>query len=125
MRSVFPSHSELVILVNSVDSSFTGTSGSMAWEVEGQGLHLIVMWSVPYNLNIYSSYFGVAVVRLSRGSLSRDMLPYWYTQIIKFQRGGGWQRKEGGESLVYKQEDFFVIAHMDKGYHPQLNIRYK
>ena len=28
-------------------------------------VHLIIMWSVPYNLNIYNSYFGVGVVQLT------------------------------------------------------------
>ena len=44
---------------------FTGTSGTVAWELEEQGVHLILMWSVPYNLNIYNSYFGVGVVQLT------------------------------------------------------------
>ena len=35
------------------------------------------MWSVPYNLNIYNSYFAVGVVQLNT-KFSRDMLPYWY-----------------------------------------------
>ena len=45
--------------------SFTGTSGTLAWELEEQGMHLIIMWSVPYNLNIYNSYFAVGMVKLS------------------------------------------------------------
>ena len=56
--------------------SFTGTSGTIAWELEEQGVHLILMWSVPYNLNIYNSYFGVGVVQLTT-RFTRDMLPYW------------------------------------------------
>ena len=57
--------------------SFTGTSGTMAWELEKKGVHMVVMWSVPYNLNIYNSYFAVGVVQLTT-KFSRDMLPYWY-----------------------------------------------
>ena len=56
--------------------SFTGTSGTMAWELEEQGVHMVVMWSVPYNLNIYNSYFAIGVVQLTT-KFSRDMLPYW------------------------------------------------
>ena len=80
---------------------FTGTSGTVAWELEEQGVHLILMWSVPYNLNIYNSYFGIGVVQLTT-RLSRDMLPYWYDQMISrrlgrtFQRGG-----EGGPAILY------------------------
>ena len=66
-----------MITVNNGDNSFTGTSGTIAWELEEQNVHLIVMWSVPYNLNIYNSYFGIGVVQLTT-RFTRDMLPYWY-----------------------------------------------
>jgi hypothetical protein len=91
-RDIFPSHREVVVVENSGKDrwvpctwpsvcihflrSFTGTSGTLAWELEEQGVHLILMWSVPYNLNIYNSYFGVGVVQLTTRS-TRDMLPYW------------------------------------------------
>ena len=72
------------------------------------------MWSVPYNLNIYNSYFGVGktlstflttsgadspyhtvsdhfltphqvgVVKLTT-KFTRDMLPYWYDQMINYR----------------------------------------
>ena len=64
-REVFPSHSEVVVMVNDEESKFTGTSGTIAWELEEENVHLIVMWSVPYNLRIYNSYFGIGVVQLS------------------------------------------------------------
>ena len=53
------------MIITSCFYSFTGTSGTLAWELEEQGMHLIIMWSVPYNLNIYNSYFGVGVVQLT------------------------------------------------------------
>ena len=34
------------------------------------------MWSLPYNLNIYNSYYGAALVPLDT-KFSQDMLPYW------------------------------------------------
>ena len=60
-RGVFPSHSEVVVMVNDEESKFTGTSGTIAWTLEDENIHLIVMWSVPYNLKIYNSYFGIGV----------------------------------------------------------------
>ena len=55
----------ILMIITSYFYSFTGTSGTLAWELEEQGMHLIIMWSVPYNLNIYNSYFGVGVVQLT------------------------------------------------------------
>ena len=123
-REVFPSHREVLITVNNGDKSFTGTSGTIAWELEEQNVHLIIMWSVPYNLNIYNSYFGIGVVQLTT-RFTRDMLPYWYKQIIENKQGRSFQRGVGGGHLVYKHEDFFVIGEFGTGYHPVLNIRYK
>ena len=122
-REVFPSHREVVITVNNGDSSFTGTSGTIAWELEDLDAHLIVMWSVPYNLNIYNSYFGIGVVQL-KTRFSREMLPYWYNQMIEHKQGRTFQRGLGGDHLVYKHEQFFVIGEFERGYHPLLNIRY-
>jgi len=122
-REVFPSHREVLIALNNGDKSFTGTSGTIAWEVEEQNVHLIVMWSVPYNLNIYNSYFGIGVVQLTT-RFTRDMLPYWYKQMIENKQGRSFQRGVGGGHLVYKHEDFFVIGEFGTGYHPMLNIRY-
>ena len=63
-REVFPSHSEVVVMVNDEERQFTGTSGTIAWTLEQESVHLIAMWSIPYNLRIYNSYFGIGVVQL-------------------------------------------------------------
>ena len=54
---------------------------------------------------------------------SRDMLPYWYKQMIENQQGRTFQRGKGGENLIYKHEKFFVIGNFENGYHPIINIR--
>ena len=55
---------------------------------------------------------------------SRDMLPYWYKQMIENKHGRNFQRGLPGSHLVYKHEKFFIIGHFDRGYHPVINIRY-
>ena len=67
----------MVVMVNDKDSRFTGTSGTIAWELQEENVHLIVMWSIPYNLRVYNSYFGIGVVQLStryRGPPSFSLL---------------------------------------------------
>jgi len=51
-REVFPSHREIVVAVNEKDS-ITGTSGTIAWELGHKNIHVVVMWSIPYNLNFF------------------------------------------------------------------------
>jgi len=120
-REIFPSHREVLIAVNDGQKSFTGSSGSVAWELEEMGVHLILVWSLPYNLNFYNSYFGIAVAQLT-SRFTKDMLPYWYHQIMESKKGRNFQRGLAGGHLLYKHSDFFVIGEFGTGYHPTLNI---
>merc|ERR1711915_672979 len=120
-REIFPSHREVLIAVNDGQKSFTGSSGSVAWELEEMGVHLILVWSLPYNLNFYNSYFGIAVAQLT-SRFTKDMLPYWYRQIMESKKGRNFQRGLAGGHLLYKHSDFFVIGNLGTGYHPTLNI---
>jgi hypothetical protein len=121
-REVFPSHREVVIAVNQPEHSFTGTSGIIAWELEKQSVHLLIMWSVPYNLALYNAYMGVGVVQLATHS-TRDMLPYYYREMIKQDLGRVFQRGKAGSNLLFRHEKFFIVANMEEGYQPLLNIR--
>ena len=74
----------------------------MAWRLGRHQAHPIVMWSIPYNLNIFNSYFAVGVASLSSRFrwlrcltsryqppasnfyiYSKDMLPFWYREMIR------------------------------------------
>ena len=41
------------------------------------------------------------------------------------QQGKQFTRSEGGEDIVFKHRDLFVIGMFESGYHPVLNIRYR
>ena len=84
-REIFPSHREVTIAVNTQADTFTGTSGlenleinpfssrlltflvtgTLAWRLADHKAHLILMWSIPYNLNIFNSYFAVGMAKLN------------------------------------------------------------
>ena len=78
-REIFPSHREIVVGVNELDS-ITGSSGTIAWELGHKNIHFIVMWSIPYNLVFYDAHFALGMVHLST-KFTRDMLPYWYKRM--------------------------------------------
>jgi len=120
-REVFPSHREIVITGNHADHSFTGTSGIIGWELEDQNVHLLLMWSIPYNLGIYNAYFGVGVVKLTT-QFTQDMLPYWYGQMISNEQGRVFQRGQPGSNIVFRHEKFFVISSLEEEYQPMLNV---
>ena len=52
------------------------------------------------------------------------MLPFWYRQMISSKQGKHFFRAEGGNKIVFKHQELFVIGMFEKGYHPVLNIRY-
>ncbi|XP_023328862.1 tereporin-Ca1 [Eurytemora carolleeae] len=120
-REVFPSHREIIITGNKRDVSFTGTSGVIAWELEDQNVHLIVMWSIPYNLGIYNSYLAIGVVKLTT-TVSRDMLPYYYKEMIDHEQGRVFQRGKPGSNILFRHENFFVVANLEEGYQAMLNV---
>ena len=43
--------------------------------------------------------------------------------MIHNKMGRSFQRGQGGDSLVYKHEKFFILGNFQTGYHPILNIR--
>lgn len=119
-REVFPSHREIVVAVNEKDS-ITGTSGTIAWELGHKNIHFIVMWSIPYNLNFFRPYFGIGMVHLNT-KFTRDMLPYWYKRMYEGEPGT-FKRGRGGQSIVYKHQDVFIMGHLERdSYQPTLNI---
>lgn len=61
---VFAAHREIVVAVHELDS-ITGTSGVIAWQLGHKNIHLIIMWSIPYNLGFFNAYFGFGMVHLS------------------------------------------------------------
>jgi hypothetical protein len=77
---------------------------------------------VPYNLALYNAYMGVGVVQLATHS-TRDMLPYYYREMIKQDLGRVFQRGKAGSNLLFRHEKFFIVANMEEGYQPLLNIR--
>ncbi len=79
-----------------------------AWELGDKNVHLIVMWSVPYNLAFYDAHFGFGVVHLST-KFTRDMLPYWYKRMYEGEPGT-FKRGVAGEHLVFKHDDIFVLG---------------
>ena len=100
-REIFPSHREIVVSVNELDS-ITGSSGTIAWELGHKNIHFIVMWSIPYNLVFYDAYFAIGMVHLST-KFTRDMLPYWYKRMYDGdpgkKSGGLWYFLLGGTKL--------------------------
>ena len=51
------------------DGTATGAAGLISWDIEGTDRKLILMYSVPYDYNLYDNWFGIDV---SFGPISID-----------------------------------------------------
>lgn len=62
----------------------TGTCGTISWQIEHLDTRLIVMWSVPFNLNIHDSYFAIGMI-FNRGRFTSSS--YWFNQMYYSEKG--------------------------------------
>ena len=58
---VFPATREIMVGLKQSGTA-TGTCGTVSWQIQNLKLRLIVMWSVPFNLNLYDTYMGLALI---------------------------------------------------------------
>ena len=58
--NVYPGYREASLGVGT--QVFGGTCGTISWQIVELSLRLIVMWSVPFNLNLYDTYLGLAMI---------------------------------------------------------------
>ena len=58
--NVYPGYREVSLGVGT--QVFGGTCGTISWQIVELSLRLIVMWSVPFNLNLYDTYLGLAMI---------------------------------------------------------------
>ena len=61
----------------------TRSCGTISWQIEGLKLRLIVMWSVPFNLNVHSSYLAVGMVYNEGRFSSSGMCQIYFTFNIQ------------------------------------------
>lgn len=97
----------------------TGTCGTVSWQVEHLDTRLIVMWSVPFNFNLYDSYFAIGMI-FNRGRFTSSN--YWFNQMY-YSEKGPYKRGRGGQTITFENSAIVVVAHLEGStYHPMLNI---
>ena len=50
---------EVMVMENT--NPFTGTCGTISWQLLEINMRLIIMWSVPFNFNIRDSYYAIGL----------------------------------------------------------------
>ena len=97
----------------------TGSCGTVSWQIEHLDTRLIVMWSVPFNLNIHDSYFAVGMI-FNRGKFTSSS--YWFNQMY-YSEKGPYKRGRAGQTITFENSAVLVHGYMEPStYHPLLNI---
>lgn len=115
---VFPATREVMEAYKNYGTA-TGTCGTISWQIEGLKLRLIVMWSVPFNLAVHSSYLAVGMV-FNEGRFSSS--DYWFNQMY-YGTHGPFKRAEAGQAITFENDKVVVHGFMESdSYSPLLNI---
>lgn len=115
---VFPATREVMEAYKTYGTA-TGTCGTISWQIDGLKLRLIVMWSVPFNLAVHSSYLALGMVYNEGRFSSSD---YWFNQMY-YGKHGPFKRIEAGQAMTFENDKIVVHGFMESDtYSPLLNI---
>ena len=110
-----PGIQEIAIIAN--EGSMSGTSGVIRWTLGSTTDKVLsVMWSVPYNRQLWRTWLAV-------GLSSRDKVPS-YDYMYSGQDESRFIRHQAGREFEFSDGEFIVIARMDGGssYKPILHL---
>lgn len=115
--NVYPGYREVTLGVGT--QVFGGTCGTISWQIVELSIRLIVMWSVPFNLNLYDTYLGLAMI-YNQGTFSSSS--YWFKKMY-YSNIGPHVRGEGGKIIMYENSHLTIYGYIEAWtYHPMLNI---
>ena len=82
----------------------------------GQSTSVLMMWSQPYDLNLYRSYIGVGLTSDSRNISSGLFSSMYYEQ-------GPWERRPAGQLASFSDGNLEIVANMTQNtYKPVVMI---
>lgn len=90
------------------DKVLTGTSGVIRWTLGSTNLVLSLMWSVPYNRQLWRTWIAVG---LTEGQ-DKSSLPT-YDEMYKSDDDSKFIRRQAGHRFEFSDGKFIVIADMD------------
>lgn len=116
-RNVFPGYREVMVMENT--NPFTGTCGTISWQLLEINMRLIIMWSVPFNFNIRDSYYAIGLTH-NKGKFPNSA--YWFNQMY-YGTNSAFRRSRAGRGLAFPSNVLSVRGFMEGNtYHSILNI---
>ena len=86
--------------------ALTGTSGVIRWTLGSADLVLSIMWSVPYNRQLWRTWLAV-------GLTSHTNLPNYQEMYSKKDSDPRFVRRQAGHRFEFSDGKFIAIANMD------------
>ena len=98
----------------------TGCVGTNSWEIENTGNILVVMYSVPFDHNLYSNWCGVGIFK------KQDSISHLFDTMYYEKETTCFARKEFkavSNQLVFKfGERWLIKAQMGTGHTPEIQV---
>ena len=93
----------------------------MSWRIGNTNKMLVVMYSVPYDHNLYSNWCGVGIFDFVADTSGYFDMMYNNTER-GFKRKDFWSNLD---PLTYKEDSMFVVqATMDNNHKPDIKVRH-
>uniref|UniRef100_W4VS64 Conoporin 8 n=1 Tax=Conus geographus TaxID=6491 RepID=W4VS64_CONGE len=109
--------------VRKTADSATGVSGIVSWELDGARRRFVIMWSVPYDFNLHSSWMAMGMTRDGLVAPNKN----WYDQMYNRGNDGDltFARKKvyhDTNSFIYSNDKFEAEGDMTNTFHAQVKV---
>uniref|UniRef100_W4VS02 Conoporin 5 n=1 Tax=Conus geographus TaxID=6491 RepID=W4VS02_CONGE len=106
----------------------TGVSGTVSWEVKGNRRRFVIMWSAPYNLDIYSNWLGMGMTR--EGLVDVAPKNVWFKQMYYNDNSDDltFERKKFYKNLdtfLYSNKKFEAEGDMTNSHHALVRVIFR
>uniref|UniRef100_W4VS67 Conoporin 3 n=1 Tax=Conus geographus TaxID=6491 RepID=W4VS67_CONGE len=104
----------------------TGVFGTVSWEVNGNSRRFVIMWSTPFDFNIYTNWMGMGMTR--EGLVAPNYL--WFKQMYNLGNNDDltFERKQFYKNLdtfVYSNEKFEAEGYMTNSRHALVRVIFR
>ncbi|KAH3751496.1 hypothetical protein DPMN_186056 [Dreissena polymorpha] len=122
-RSINPNYKEAMVTRKSAYTA-TGTFGVVSWEIAEISRRVVVMWSVPFDLNVYTSWFAVGITKQNNlyhnAGWADQMYYYGNNEQLGFKRQGLYYSTA---TLIYSDNGLKISADMTTSYNAVVTVK--
>lgn len=126
--AILPAKRE-VMISHKASGTATGVYGTVSWLIETPDVHqqrrLVVMWSAPYDFNIFSNTLAVGITNV--GETTHPPGPTWFDKMYYLEKIANLKyiNKEfirDFSPIIFEDDDYQVVGTMGSSHKAQVKI---